>query len=105
MDISLREIERRPRASVLAIEIRKVGSSVGSSFFLLCSIRQLALARGGFRHVVKLEETPQRGQMLIGFLTSAGEPPGNADPAFTAAAGKAQVVELEQFAPICDKMQ
>jgi len=102
MDISIREIERRPRSSVLAIEIRKVGSSVGSSFFLLCSIRQLAQARGGFRHIVKLEETPQRGQMLIGFLKTADEPPGNADPAFAAAAGKAQVVELEQFAPICD---
>jgi len=102
MDISIREIERRPRASVLAIDIRNVGSSVGSSFFLLCSIRQLARTRGGFRHIVKLEETPQRGQMLVGFLTAADEPPGKADAAFAAAAGKAQVVELEQFAPICD---
>jgi hypothetical protein len=68
MDISIREIERRPRASVLDIEIRQVGSSVGSSFFLLCSIRKFDRERGGSGHIVKLEETPRRGQMLIGFL-------------------------------------
>ncbi len=103
MDISIRETERRPRASVLTIEIRNVGSSVGSSFFLLCSVRKLAQARGASSYVVKLEETPRRGQMLIGFLQSAAEPPGNTDPAFAAApAGRAQVIELERFAPICD---
>ncbi len=104
MDISIREIERRPRASVLAIQIRDVGSSVGSSFFLVCSIRKLAKARGGFRHVVKLEETPAKGQMLIGFLKSADEPPASTDPAFGGAGNKAQVVELEQFGAICDPM-
>ncbi len=104
MDISIRETERRPRASVIAIQIRDVGSSVGSSFFLLCSIRKLARERGGFRHVVKLEETPARGQMLIGFLKSADEPPANTDPAFGAVSGKAQVIELEQFGAICDPM-
>lgn len=105
MDISIRETERRPRASVIAIQIRDVGSSVGSSFFLLCSIRRLAKERGDFRHIVKLEETPARGQMLIGFLKFADEPPGNTDPVFAAAGGKAQVVGLEQFAPICDSMK
>lgn len=104
MDISIRELERRPRASVLGIEIRKIGSSVGSSFFLLCSVRKLAKLRGGFRHVVKLEETPQRNQMLIGFLSSADEPPGNADAAFAAAGAKAQTIELDQFGAICDPM-
>lgn len=105
MDISIRETDRRPRASVIAIQIRDVGSSVGSSFFLLCSIRKLARERGGFRHIVKLEETPARGQMLIGFLNSADEPPGNTDPAFAGAGGKAQVVGLDQFAPICDSIK
>jgi hypothetical protein len=104
MDISIREIERRPRASVLDIEVRQIGSSVGSSFFLLCSVRKLDRARGGTGHIVKLEETPKRGQMLIGFLKSADEPPGNADPAFAAAGARAQVVELEQFGAICDPM-
>jgi hypothetical protein len=101
MDIVVREVERRPRASVLEIEIRAVGSSVGASFFLLCSVRKLALERGGYRFVVKAEEHPRRGHMLVGFLTSAEEPPENADAAFRDLAG-AQVVALEQFAPICD---
>jgi len=105
MDIVIRETERRPRASVIDIEIRDVGSSVGSSFFLLCSIRKLARQRADTTYVVKLEETPKRGQMLIGFLSSAGEPPGNADPAFAKAGAAAKVIDLERFAPICDKMQ
>jgi len=105
MDISIRETERRPRASVLDIEVRQIGSSVGSSFFLLCSIRSLDRARGGAGHIVKLEETPRRGQMLIGFLKSADEPPGNADPAFAAAGSAAVVVAMDKFAPICDQMK
>jgi len=104
MEISIRETERRPRASVLDIEVRQIGSSVGSSFFVLCSVRKLDRARGGTGHIVKLEDTPRRGQMLVGFLNSADESPGNADPAFAAAGAKAQVVELEQFGAICDPM-
>jgi hypothetical protein len=105
MDISVLETERRPRASVLDIRIRQIGSSVGSSFFLLCSVRQLDRVRGGSGYIVKLEETPKPGQMLIGFLKSAEEPPGNADPAFAAAGSAAVVVALERFAPICDQMR
>lgn len=104
MDISIRETERRPRASVLTVEIRKIGSSVGSSFVLLCSVRKLASERGGFRHVAKLEETPARGQMLIGFLKSADDPPAGADPAFGSAGARTQVIELDQFGAICDPM-
>jgi len=103
-DISIREIERRPRASLLSMEIRDVGSSVGASFFLVCSIRKLAKDRGGFHHVVKLEDLPVRNQMLIGFLNSATEPPANTDPAFAGAGDKAQVIALDQFGAICDKM-
>ncbi|MFN0301456.1 MAG: hypothetical protein ACKVQU_14010 [Burkholderiales bacterium] len=102
MDITVREIERRPRASVVAIEMRQVGSSVGSSFFVLCSIRQLAVVRGGFGHVAKREEYPGRDQMLIGFLRSPSDPPIDADPAFGAAGAKVDVIAREQFAPICD---
>lgn len=105
MDIVIRETERRPRASVLDIEIRQIGSSVGSSFFLLCSVRQLARQRGGTGFIVKLEEHPRRGQMLIGFLNSLDEPPGNADPVFAGAGDRAQVADLERFAPICDRMR
>jgi hypothetical protein len=35
MDIVLKEVERRPRASLVEIKINSVGSSVGSSFFIL----------------------------------------------------------------------
>ena len=39
MDIKVREVERRERSSVIQVDIQSIGSSVGSSFFLLCSIR------------------------------------------------------------------
>lgn len=100
-DIVVKEIERRPRASVLEITIRSVGSSVGSSFFLLCSIRQLAQIRGGYRYIAKLEEHPTRGQMLVGFLRAADEPPANAGAELAASVA----IDLDQFAPICDRMK
>jgi len=82
MDIKVREVERRERSSVIQVDIQSVGSSVGSSFFLLCSIRQLALQRGGFRHIIKIEEYPQRGLMLIGFLRSGEENLATLGPEF-----------------------
>jgi hypothetical protein len=82
MDIVLKEIERRPRASVVEIKITSVGSSVGSSFFILCSLRQLAKLRGPYRYIVKLEEQPKRNQMLVGFLGDAEESPALAGPEF-----------------------
>ena len=100
MDIVVKEVERRPRASVIDIRISNIGSSVGSSFFLVCSIRSLAQERGGYRHVVKLEQTPKPGQMLIGFLKDAKEDPTNLGPEFKAAG--ATVIDMEQFAPIGD---
>ena len=42
MDIVITEIDRRPRSSVLDIKVNAVGSSVGSSFFIVCSLRDLA---------------------------------------------------------------
>jgi len=104
MDIVVKEVERRPRASVLDIKVTAVGSSVGASFFLVCSIRQLARQRGGFRYIAKLEETPQRGQMLVGFLHSTDEPPSGTDPAFAAAGARTMVADLDQFAEICDRL-
>jgi len=67
---------------------------VGSSFFLLCSIRLLARLRGT-GHIVKLEEFPGRRQILVGFLAGPGEKPAAADPAFSGLEDKAQVVALE----------
>jgi hypothetical protein len=104
MDIVLKEVERRPRASVVEIKINSVGSSVGSSFFILCSIRQLAQLRGPYRYIVKLEEQPKRGQMLVGFLIDPAESLASAGPEFSRAYREA-VIDLEQFAPICDSMK
>jgi hypothetical protein len=101
MDIVITEIDRQPRTSVLDIKIKAVGSSVGSSFFIVCSLRDLAKQRGGFRHIVKLEGKPGKNQMLVGFLKSADESPEALDQQFAGAT----VIDLEQFAPICDMME
>lgn len=102
MDIVVAEVERRPRVSVLEIRIQAVGSSVGSSFFLLCSVRDLARQRGNFRYISKIEGNRR---MLIGFLQHAGEPAANLGQEFAAAGAAATEIDLEQFAPICDRMQ
>ena len=101
MDIVITEVERNARTSVLDIKVNTIGSSVGSSFFILCSLSDLAQQRGGFRYVVKIEETPKLGQMLVGFLTSANEPPETVNVQFSGA----RVIDLEQFSPICEKMK
>jgi hypothetical protein len=101
MDIVIKEVERRPHSSVLDIKITSVGSSVGSSFFLLCSIRQLAQQRGNYRYVVKIEEKPKRGQMLIGFLRDRSESVSELGPEFAALEGSKAVIDLDEFAQIC----
>ncbi len=102
MDIVGKEVERRERSSVMDITITKVGSSVGSSFFLLCSIRRLAQLRGPYRSVAKIEDLPKRGQMLVGFLKTADEPLSTIDAALSASHPHFAVVDLDQFAPVCD---
>ena len=104
MDIVLKEVERTPRASVVEIRINSVGSSVGSSFFILCSIRQLAKLRGPYRYIVKREEQPKPNQMLVGFLGDAEESPASAGPEFSRV-GREAIIDLEQFAPVCDSMK
>jgi hypothetical protein len=100
MDIVLTETQRLERTSIVEIQITAVGSSVGSSFFILCSLRDLARQRGHSRYIVKAEDVPRRDQMLIGFLSSPTEPPEQLDPRL---AGQ-QVIDLEYFSPICNKM-
>jgi hypothetical protein len=104
MDIVVAEVERRSRVSVLDIRIKAIGSSVGSSFFLLCSVRDLARQRGNFRYVSKIEKAAD-GRMLIGFLQHAGESAANLGPEFAAAGSAATEIDLEKFAPICDRMK
>jgi hypothetical protein len=101
MDIVVTEVERKPRTSVLDIKVNTVGSSVGSSFFILCSLSDLAKQRGGFRHIVKIEERPGQSQMLVGFLNSADERPETLDAQFSGT----EVIDLERFSPICDSMK
>ena len=105
MDIVVKEIERRDRSSVVEIKINTVGSSVGSSFFLLCSLRQLAIERGGYRYIVKIEEHPKRGQMLVGFLRRPDEGLASLGKEFSAVTAKDAVIDLEQFADICAQMK
>ena len=105
MDIVVREIDRRPRTSVLQIDIKKIGSSVGSSFFLLCSVRRLAILRGNYRYIVKVEEQPKPGQMIVGFLREASEYPPTLGAEFKSVDRTNGVIDLEQFAPICDGMK
>ena len=104
-DIVVKEIERRDRSSVVEIKINTIGSSVGSSFFLLCSLRQLALERGGYRYIVKIEEQPKRGQMLVGFLRRRDEELASLGKEFRAITAKETVIDLEQFAEICAQMK
>ncbi len=105
MDIVVKEIDRRARSSVIQIDIKAIGSSVGSSFFLLCSIRQLARQRGNFRFIVKIEEQPKPGQMIVGFLREASEDPLTLGAEFKSLEQTGGVIDLEQFAPICDGMK
>ena len=60
----------------------------------------LARQRGSFRFIVKTERVPRYSQMLVGFLNSATEEPTELDPRL---AGQ-PVIDLDYFAPICDKM-
>lgn len=101
MDIVVTEIERHPRTSVVDIQSKAIGSSVGSSFFLLCSVRDLAQQRGHYCYVAKAEGQPHPNHMLIGFLKSATDKPEQLDSRLMGQ----QVIDLERFAPICDKMQ
>jgi len=101
MDIVVTETERHRRTSVVTIQIKTVGSSVGASFFLLCSIRDLAQQRGRYRYIAKVEDQPSRDHMVIGFLRSATEAPEQLDARL---AGQ-PAIDLQQFAPVCDKMR
>jgi len=103
IDITVREVERRPRSSVIRIEVRKAGSSVGHSFFILCSIRKLAIARGAGRYIATLEDYGSRDDTLVAFLRSEQERPADADPDF-ASSTRTKIADLELFAPICDVM-
>jgi hypothetical protein len=105
MDIVVKEVERRERSSVVEVTIKSPGSSVGGSFFLVCSVRQLAQLRGNYRYIVTLDDTPGRGQMLVGFLRGPDEDPVQVAPEFGRAPSPDAVIDLDQFAGICESMK
>ena len=72
--------------------------------FFAVSRQKLAKLRGPYRYIVKLEEQPKRNQMLVGFLGDAEESPASAGPEFSRA-GREAVIDLEQFAPVCDSIK
>lgn len=104
MDIVLREVERRPRVSVVTITVTKIGSSVGSSFFILCGIRQLAGRRGMSSRIAKIEQTGNPARMIVGFLASPDEDPASLGGEFANRPAGMATVDLQQFAPICERM-
>lgn len=76
MDIVIPETERQPRTSVVAIHFRAIGSSVGSSFFRLCNLRDLARERATTKTLLR-----HQGSLAAQL-----------------------VINLDFFAPICDNM-
>jgi hypothetical protein len=105
MDIVIRETERRPRSSLVEIIVTNPGSSVGSSFFLLCNIRKLGQERGYPRYIAKAENFPANHTWLVAFLNSPNDDPKLSDPQLEGFKGLLPVIDLEQFAPICDRMK
>jgi hypothetical protein len=94
-DFTLREVERRPRSSVLQLDVKTMGSSVGSSMLIACMLTRLAEERGGYRYLVKVDERPGNPkQMLVGFSNKPGEAPKSIDPELAATAME---VDLEVF--------
>jgi hypothetical protein len=104
MDIVISETERRPRSSLIKIIVTNPGSSVGSSFFLLCSLRNLGRERGYPRYIAKAENFPADRIWLVAFLNGPTDDPKQTDPQLEKFGGSLPVIDLDQFAPICDRM-
>lgn len=103
MKIRISEIERRRRSSVVLIDMLAVGQPEETSQFILCSLRRLDRARGGSGHIASLEDPSKPDQLLIGFLKSPEEPPGNTDPQFAVTGARAKLSDLNRVAQVCAK--
>lgn len=64
-------------------------------------MRDLARSRGNHRYIVKIEDQPRRGQMLVGFPRAADEAPEKLDTRFSGQ----KVIDVDYFAPISDQMK
>jgi hypothetical protein len=101
-DFTLREVERRPMSSILQVDIKHVGASVGSSMTIACMLARLAEARGSYRYLIKLERLPSNpNQMLVGFSHKPNVNPQSIDPELPASA---TVMDLEIFGPGFNKV-
>lgn len=99
--VTVTEVERAPRLSVLGIETTGRLPSVGSSLFIACSVLKLARERG-FRYVAQKDEG---GRIQLGFLDRIEDDPAKAlGPAFANLA-PGRKYDAEFVAPICDAPQ
>lgn len=105
MDIVIRETERRSSSSLVEITIKNPGSSVGSSFFILCSLRNLGQNRGYPRYIAKAEDFPIKNTWLVAFLNGLDDDPKQSDQQLKDFSRPLPVIDLEQFAPICNNMK
>jgi hypothetical protein len=96
--VTVTEIERQPRLSILRITHDGRLPSVGSSFFIACTVLSLARKRG-FRFVAQLEDP---GTMKIGFLDKLDDDPARMLGREFAGLPAGRKYDAEQFAPICD---
>ena len=100
-DFLLREVERRPRSSVLEMEVKNIGASVGSSMIIACMLARLAEERGRYRYVIKVDSRAANPkQMLVGFSHKPSEKPQSIDPELPASAME---VDFEVFGPDFNK--
>jgi hypothetical protein len=99
--VTVTELERTPRQSVLGIETTGRLPSVGSSLFIACSVLKLARERG-FRYVAQKDEG---GRIQLGFLDRIEDDAAKAlGPAFANLA-PGRKYDAEFVAPICDAPQ
>ena len=99
--VTVTEVERAPRLSVLEIATTGRLPSVGSSLFVACSVLKLARERG-FRFVAQKDE---KGRIQLGFLDRIEDDAAKAlGPAFENLA-PGRKYDAEFVAPICDAPQ
>lgn len=99
--VTVTEVERAPRLSVLGIETNGRLPSVGSSLFIACSVLRLARERG-FRYVAQKDEG---GRIQLGFLDRIEDDAAKTlGPAFANLA-PGRKYDAEFVAPICDAPQ
>ena len=96
--VTVTEIERQRRHSVLGLTLGGRPPSVGGSMFIACSVLALARERG-FRYVAQLESADA---LKIGFLDSLEDDPVKVIGSEFAGLAATRKYDAEFVAPICD---